>query len=256
MEEAHNLLKATNGKDSELIGKSVEMLTQTIAEIRTFGEGFVIVDQSPSSVDIAAIKNTNTKIVLRTPEAKDRESVGKSMGLTDDQLNEIAKLPAGVAVVYQNNWVAPVLTLINKADVSEVPYCNNKHNVIMTKKTARTNIIKMVMQPWIKGKLISENILQESLKILDLSLNERKRLKSLIADYSLFNGMLSWKESEIGTVRDLTQTVLGITEKEYAQIDSAEDLERLVSSKIKSLTNIEVSLADFPELLKQAIYVC
>jgi DNA helicase HerA-like ATPase len=66
LEEAHNLLKNTSSGSSELIGKSVEMLTQTIAEIRTYGEGFIIVDQSPSSVDISAIKNTNTKIVLRT----------------------------------------------------------------------------------------------------------------------------------------------------------------------------------------------
>ena len=55
LEEAHNLLKNTSGNDSDITGKSVEMLTQTIAEIRTYGEGFIIVDQSPSSVDIAAI---------------------------------------------------------------------------------------------------------------------------------------------------------------------------------------------------------
>lgn len=117
LEEAHNLLKNTSqGGESELIGKSVEMLTNTIAEIRTYGEGFIIVDQSPSSVDIAAIKNTNTKIVLRTPEANDRDAVGRSIGLTEDQVNEIAKLPSGVAVVYQNDWINPVLTMINKAD--------------------------------------------------------------------------------------------------------------------------------------------
>lgn len=112
LEEAHNLLKNTSGRDTELVGKSVEMITNTIAEIRTFGEGFIIVDQSPSSVDIVAIKNTNTKIVLRTPEANDREAVGRSMGLSNAQVNEIAKLPSGVAVVYQNNWISPVLTLV------------------------------------------------------------------------------------------------------------------------------------------------
>ena len=240
LEEAHNLLKATNGKDSELIGKSVEMLTQTIAEIRTFGEGFIIVDQSPSSVDIAAIKNTNTKIVLRTPEAKDRESVGKSMGLTDDQLNEIAKLPAGVAVVYQNNWVTPVLTLINKADVVETPYSHNEPAVIMTKKTARTNLIKMLMQPWLKGTMIEESLLKESLKVLDLNLSYRKMLKSLISDYSLFNGMLSWSESEIETVKELVQAVLGITERDYARIDTPSDLESLVSSKVRALTDQDI----------------
>ena len=61
LEEAHNLLKNTSGGSSELIGKSVEMLTQTIAEIRTYGEGFIIVDQSPSSVDISAIKKAQSQ---------------------------------------------------------------------------------------------------------------------------------------------------------------------------------------------------
>ena len=42
LEEAHNLLKNTTSLDSNLIGKSVEMLTNTIAEIRTYGEGFII----------------------------------------------------------------------------------------------------------------------------------------------------------------------------------------------------------------------
>ena len=147
LEEAHNLLKNSKGGESELIGKSIEMLTNTIAEIRTYGEGFIIVDQSPSSVDIAAIKNTNTKIVLRTPEAGDREAVGRSMGLSDDQVNEIAKLPSGVAVVYQNNWISPVLTMINKADVSEVPYVNPKPAAIKSVRQARTEILCMLLQP-------------------------------------------------------------------------------------------------------------
>ena len=130
LEEAHNLLKNTDGGTSELVGKSVEMITNTIAEIRTFGEGFIIVDQSPSSVDIAAIKNTNTKIILRTPEIHDREAVGRSIGLTDAQIGEVAKLPSGVAVVYQNNWVTPVLALLNKAPVTEVPYRSDEKTVI------------------------------------------------------------------------------------------------------------------------------
>lgn len=132
LEEAHNLLKNTaSGGQSELIGKSVEMLTNTIAEIRTYGEGFIIVDQSPSSVDISAIKNTNTKIILRTPEANDREAVGRSMGLTEEQVNEIAKLPSGVAVVYQNDWVKPVLTMIDKANVREGHYLYQGKKAVM-----------------------------------------------------------------------------------------------------------------------------
>ena len=45
-----------------------------------------------------------------------------------------------LAVVYQNNWVTPVLTLINKAEVSEVPYSNRSY---ITEKDKQ--------QKWIMG---------------------------------------------------------------------------------------------------------
>lgn len=65
LEEAHNLLKRTSTEQSQegsnLMGKSVEMISSSIAEMRTYGEGFIIIDQSPTAVDISAIKNTNTK---------------------------------------------------------------------------------------------------------------------------------------------------------------------------------------------------
>lgn len=125
LEEAHNILKRTSTEQSSesanLIGKSVEMMSSAIAEMRTYGESFVIVDQSPSAVDVAAIKNTNTKIIMRLPDISDREQVGKSAGLNDEQIEELAKLKTGVAAIYQNNWVEPVLCEV-KNDVEELPY--------------------------------------------------------------------------------------------------------------------------------------
>ena len=90
------------------------MISNAIAEMRTYGEGFVIVDQSPGAVDLAAIRNTNTKIIMRLPDEFDRRLVGKAAGVKDDQLDEIIKLPKGVAVVYQNDWISPVLCKIQK----------------------------------------------------------------------------------------------------------------------------------------------
>ena len=68
LEEAHNILKRTSTEQStegaNVAGKSVEMLSNAIAEMRTYGEGFIIADQSPSAVDISAIRNTNTTLQL------------------------------------------------------------------------------------------------------------------------------------------------------------------------------------------------
>ena len=122
LEEAHNLLKRTSmeqsSESSNLLGKSVEMLSNAIAEVRTYGEGFIIADQAPGLLDMSVIRNTNTKIIMRLPDAEDRNLVGKSANLSEDQIKELAKIPTGVAAVYQNNWLEPVLCTIEyeKAD--------------------------------------------------------------------------------------------------------------------------------------------
>lgn len=243
LEEAHNLLKSTSGEESGLIGKSVEMLTNTIAEIRTYGEGFIIVDQSPSSVDIAAIKNTNTKVILRVPEAHDREAVGRSIGLTDDQVNEIAKLPSGVAVVYQNNWISPVLTMIDKADVCEKPYIYQNHIVIKPVKEARTEILCMLLQPWIPRERIRGIVLKNDLRALDIRRQAKRRISHCIEQYLFFQGNMVWRMDEIGELQFLVKEVLGITRSEFENLvisGDADGMRNLVTQKTMGLTSEEV----------------
>lgn len=118
LEEAHNILKRTSSEQSmegsNLVGKSVEMIANSIAEMRTYGEGFIIADQAPGLLDMSVIRNTNTKMILRLPDFSDRELVGKSANLNDDQVVELAKLPRGVAALYQNEWTEPVLCQVDK----------------------------------------------------------------------------------------------------------------------------------------------
>lgn len=118
LEEAHNLLRRTAGKQSQessnLQGKSVEMLANAIAEMRTYGEGFVIADQSPGLMDMSAIRNTNTKIILRLLDESDRILVGRAAGLSDNQIGELSKLRTGVAAITQSGWLEPVLCLVDE----------------------------------------------------------------------------------------------------------------------------------------------
>ena len=114
IEEAHNLLRNCAASSSPEMGggiaaKSVEMISNAIAEMRTYGEAFVIVDQAPSLMDMAAIRNTSTKIIMRLPDEGDRMLVGKAANLNESQIQELAKLQRGVAAIYQNEWIEPVL---------------------------------------------------------------------------------------------------------------------------------------------------
>ncbi|MCM1277314.1 MAG: ATP-binding protein, partial [Lachnospiraceae bacterium] len=147
LEEAHNLLKRTSTEQptegGNLLGKSVEMLSNAIAEMRTYGEGFIIADQAPGLLDMAVIRNTNTKIILRLPDLSDRELVGKAANLNDDQIAELAKLPCGVAAVYQNEWIEPVLCKVEKANKNESPYVMRECDQVKPQKVDLTKRLEL-----------------------------------------------------------------------------------------------------------------
>jgi len=153
LEEAHNLLKNTNGirgtAGNQVVAKSVEMIVNSIAEMRTYGEGFFIVDQSPTSVDIAAVKNTNTKIIMRLPEKDDCELVGRAVSLTDKQIAELSKLKVGVAVVMQNDWTEAVLA---KIDPASHEYQTHTPTVdYMTMKRFRSSVLTALLDEYAFG---------------------------------------------------------------------------------------------------------
>lgn len=113
LEEAHNILKRCSkesSSDSEnVVGKSVAMLCDCIAEMRSLGEGFMIVDQSPSAVDETAIKNTAIKIVMRLPFKQDFDTMGDALALNDSQRLELSKLDTGIAAVFHSGWTDTML---------------------------------------------------------------------------------------------------------------------------------------------------
>lgn len=126
LEEAHHLLRRTSmaqsSEGSNVLSKSVEMISNAIAEMRSYGEGFVIVDQSPGLLDISVMRNTNTKLILRLPESGDREMVGNTIGLSPEQIYELSRLKTGVCAIYQKDWTEAVLCQVDRAIHEEKTY--------------------------------------------------------------------------------------------------------------------------------------
>ena len=155
LEEAHNLLKRTSieqsAEESNLLGKSVEMLSNSIAEMRTYGEAFIIADQAPGLLDMSVIRNTNTKVIFRLPDYTDRELVGKSANLNEEQIVELAKLKTGVAAVYQNNWLSPVLCQFDRYEANEKVYVKcDRHDI---SNIAETEVLNIIMKSDVRKKL-------------------------------------------------------------------------------------------------------
>ncbi|MCW9699524.1 MULTISPECIES: ATP-binding protein [unclassified Avibacterium] len=187
LEEAHNILKRTSteqsSEGSNVAGKSVEMLSNAIAEMRTYGEGFIIADQSPNAVDISAIRNTNTKIIMRLPDESDRRLAGKAAGVNDEQLEEIAKLPKGIAVVYQNNWLEPILCKIAYFDSEEKPY-QYVANEEDEKKIFNEHLIRFLLHKQLENESQFDiNVLKKGVNRFSSSARKSSYLHKLIQHY-------------------------------------------------------------------------
>lgn len=215
LEEAHNILKRTSAEQSQegsnLAGKAVEMITNSIAEMRTYGEGFVIVDQSPTSVDPAAIKNTNTKFIMRLPDGDDRRIAGKSAGLKDSQLDEIAKLSTGVAVTYQNDWEEPVLCKISLKKESAVKYSYTPKDIEDSAQEFLGDVIKFLIDGRIPGNVDFDiNVVNQAKYSATLTTSQKILLSELIKEYGETQKLSLWSNDNFGTLAKLVTDLLDV----------------------------------------------
>lgn len=250
LEEAHNILKSNTSKSTEdggdISGKSVEMISNAIAEMRTYGEGFIIADQSPNAVDISAIRNTNTKIIMRLPEESDRRLAGKSAALKDNQLDEIARLPKGVAVVYQNDWVEPILCRVDKFSGEEKEYIKDTTaKQEMQEKTAKRIIINLIIKNRLDtpDKICPEDI-EKAIKQCKCSVRTKAVLYALVDEYRLDGKIHLWKDECFAEQASLVQTVLGLETAVASARRMSIDmmgfnryLNTIVSQKVSGLTD-------------------
>ena len=231
LEEAHNLLKRTSTEQStesaNLLGKSVELLANSIAEMRTYGEGFVIADQSPGLLDMSVIRNTNTKIVLRLPDRSDRELVGYAAGLNDEQIDELSKLRRGVAAVYQNDWVEPVLVQVNKCTLSETAYDYSTVVSEVDKNSIREQLINFLIQGRVREKLdYSVLDIEKGLDSLALSSVNTEFIEEQIAEYKDHASLELWSDKNFKQLsRRLTDILAVRTKVENCVLSAANDEE-------------------------------
>lgn len=128
IEEAHHLFAAdVSAAGSHADGGSgqnssrnfVKTLNNMLAEIRAYGEGFIIVDQSPSALHPAVLKNTGVKIVHRVDYGEDIETIQEVL-LLDKNDHELAALTPGQALMRFGGMRTPSKIYI--------PCCETKEN--------------------------------------------------------------------------------------------------------------------------------
>lgn len=99
IEEAHRLLSKYTPGDSMNKKQGVEMFSDLLAEVRKYGEALIIADQIPNKLTPEVLKNTNTKIVHKIFAQDDKEAIGNTMALKEEQKEHLSYLEPGSAIM-------------------------------------------------------------------------------------------------------------------------------------------------------------
>ena len=125
VEEAHRLLAnvppSANQEQSNVRGKAVETFANMLSEIRAYGEGFLVAEQIPSKLALDVIKNTNLKIVHRIVAGDDRQVLGQTMNMDEQQRDMLSTLRVGQAAVFAEGDDRPILVAVPYAKLSVPP---------------------------------------------------------------------------------------------------------------------------------------
>ena len=122
LEEAHRLFKnqktEKTAEGPNPTGQLVETLSNIMAEIRAFGEGMLIIDQSPTKIAEDVIKNSATKIIHRTDNEKDIKILQASMLLSDNMVC-FPSLAQGEAIIRTDNMQRSAKVKVLKSSLKE-----------------------------------------------------------------------------------------------------------------------------------------
>ena len=110
LEEAHVLLDSNaNSGQGEANPSSIAqgLIKRMLAEIRSYGVGLVIADQSPRKVGTDVVALTDMKVVFRLVEAADKQIIADSSNMSDAMIQRMSKLKQGEAFLFFNKLDEP-----------------------------------------------------------------------------------------------------------------------------------------------------
>lgn len=110
LEEAHVLLDSASGAgqgDANPSAIAQGLLKRMLAEIRSYGVGLVVADQSPRKVSTDVVALTDMKVVFRLVESEDKQIIAASTNMSEAQTQRMSKLKPGEAFLFFNKLDEP-----------------------------------------------------------------------------------------------------------------------------------------------------
>ena len=112
IDEAHVLLggsgSATQEGAAEAGASTVKALQNMIVEIRSYGTGIIIADQSPQKVTKEIVGNTDIKVMFQLVQVEDKRIIAASSNMSAADEDQLSRLNTGEAYAYFRGLVEPV----------------------------------------------------------------------------------------------------------------------------------------------------
>ncbi len=113
VEEAHRIIPAQqkglgDNKVTSSAHEAAQLIAQMLAEIRAYGEGIIVVDQSPSKILSDVLINCLTKIVHRTSYGADKDCLAEALNLSSFESDYLSSLEIGKAIASLADAYQPV----------------------------------------------------------------------------------------------------------------------------------------------------
>jgi DNA helicase HerA-like ATPase len=114
VEEAHNFAPQQGKAFSSKIMRTVA------SEGRKFGFGLLVVSQRPAKIDKNVLSQCGTQLILKVTNPNDLRAIGNSVeGLTQSSLDEIQRLPVGIALVASPELPLPLFVEVRPRETDD-----------------------------------------------------------------------------------------------------------------------------------------
>lgn len=250
VEEAHRLLGKYEPGDSRSKKQGIEMFSDMLAEVRKYGESLVIVDQIPGKLTPEVLKNTNTKIVHKLFAQDDKEAIGNTMALSDEQKEFLSLLDKGRVIVFSQGWETSL-------QVQVVPETNTGSKEIICEDNIRKAAINYYCNQYRRCVFPSLKYMETKpdIKLFEEHLRYKDSLEMLIERYqNTYIKKYKASEDDIELIKEL-EKILSIKQqakylRDYLYYTDEDDKKyQGIYSLLMDIKNGKESLVEYNELL-------
>lgn len=115
IDEAHVLLApggiVVGENVADATNMAVKALQNMVAEIRSYGTGILIADQSPGKVTKEIVGNTDIKVMFRLVQREDKQLIADSTNMSEQDMDQLSKLGVGEAYTYFEGLPEPQMIM-------------------------------------------------------------------------------------------------------------------------------------------------